>query len=175
VHAPAVAARATAGLALTGPRDHVQGAITPTVRRAWHLLPSGRLVLAVGDAWITNDPVTGQGANLGSHSAWEAADRIARRLAEGGPFDAAFGAGLDDAMWAYAEPVTCFTNAFLQPPPPHVMALTAAAAADQAVADRYVALFDDPPAMWRTVSSPAAAEAFVAAARAGAAVPASAH
>ena len=39
--------------------------------------PDGRLALAIGDAWIVNDPITGQGANIGSHCAWVTADALA--------------------------------------------------------------------------------------------------
>ncbi len=158
-YAPAVAARIDpTAFALAGPRDWAQVALTPAVRRAWHLLPSGRLAVAIGDAWITNDPITAQGANLGSHSAWVAAEHIAA----GGPFDTAFGRRLEDAMWAYAGPVTASTNAFLQPPPPHAVELLVAAARQPEVADRYVNLFDDPVAMWHTLSSPTGVAAFIA-------------
>jgi 2-polyprenyl-6-methoxyphenol hydroxylase-like FAD-dependent oxidoreductase len=161
-HAPAVAERVDGRrFALTAPHDWVQAAITPTVRRAWHRLPSGRLVVAIGDAWIANDPITGQGANLGSDCAFVAAEHIAL----GGPFDSGFGRRLEDAMWEVAGPVTEFTNAFLQPPPPHVLDLMAAAAAHRAVADRYVSLFDDPSRMWRMMASPETVRAFVEDAR----------
>ena len=129
-HAPAVAARIQPKeFALTQPNDWVSAAITPVVRRGWHQAGSGKVVVAIGDAWITNDPITGQGANLGSYCAWTAADYIAA----GGPYDAGFATRLEAAMWAYAGPVTEFTNAFLQPPPPHVIDLMCAAAAHQRV------------------------------------------
>jgi len=157
-HAPAVAARADpTAFALRGPTDWLQGAIVPTVRRATCRLASGATVVAIGDAWITNDPITAQGDNLGSRCAWVAAEHIAA----GGPYDDAFGRRLESAMWEHAAPATAFTNAFLQPPAPHVGRLLAAAAGSRAVADRYVDLFDDPAAMWATVSSPEGVERFL--------------
>lgn len=86
VHAPRIAERIDGALDLLGPDDLIQGALTPVVRRPWTRLPNGRLAVAIGDAWITNDPITGQGANLGSHCAWVAAHAIAAD----GPFDEAF-------------------------------------------------------------------------------------
>jgi hypothetical protein len=158
VHAPAVAARVDpASFAPTGPSDWLQGSIVPTVRHAVRQSPSGATVVAIGDAWITNDPITAQGANLGSRCAWVAADHIAA----GGPYDDAFGWRLEAAMWEHAAPATAFTNAFLQPPAAHVGRLLAAAAGSPDVADRYVDLFDDPAAMWATVSSPEGVDAFI--------------
>lgn len=175
VHAPAVAERVDrTRFALAGDRHWVRAAVVPTVRRAWCELAGGRLALAVGDAWIVNDPITGQGANLGSRSAWVAADHIAGLVGDVGGDgvdgrrrrpDAAFGRRVEEAMWHYAEPVTSLTNAFLQPPPPHVVALQQAAAEHQAVADHYVDLFDDPPTMWNVLASPLAVDAFVQRAR----------
>ncbi|GAA2862165.1 hypothetical protein GCM10020220_059190 [Nonomuraea rubra] len=95
-HAPRLAEVADpAAFELLGPDDLLQGAVTPTVRRPVAELPSGRIALAVGDAWIVNDPITGQGANLGSRCAWIAAEAIAA----GGPYDAAFARATADRMW----------------------------------------------------------------------------
>jgi 2-polyprenyl-6-methoxyphenol hydroxylase-like FAD-dependent oxidoreductase len=77
VHAPSVFERVNdSAFHLTGPFDLFQGALTPTVRRSSCELTEGRFAVAVGDAWIVNDPVTGQGANLGSASAAELASMI---------------------------------------------------------------------------------------------------
>ena len=62
-------------------------------------------------------------------------------IAAAGPFDEAFATGVEDEMWAYAEPATNFTNAFLQPPPDHLLALLVAASNDRRVADRVVGFF----------------------------------
>lgn len=151
-HAPRLAERVDAAeFALLGPDDLVQGAITPVVRQAVAELPGGGIALAVGDAWITNDPLTGQGANLGSWCAWIAADAIAA----GGPYDAAFGHATAERMWrAAARPVTEWSNAFLQPPTEHFMALLMAAAARPEVADLVLSLFGDPVRAWTVTSSP---------------------
>ncbi|MEV0382493.1 styrene monooxygenase/indole monooxygenase family protein [Nonomuraea sp. NPDC050643] len=150
-HAPRLAERVDpAAFELLGPRDLLQGAVTPTVREPVAELPSGRIALAVGDAWITNDPITGQGANLGSACAWVAADAIAA----GGPYDAAFGRATAERMWEAAAPVTDWTNSFLRPPPEHVIRLLVTAVTRQDVADLVLSLFSDPPFAWALLSDP---------------------
>lgn len=155
--APKLAARVDAGhFGLLGPRDVLQGAITPTVRAAWTTLPDGRLALAIGDAWIVNDPITGQGANIGSYCAWRTADALyaADRV------DAAFGSELEDELWSFAGPVTTWTDAWLQPPPEHILEVLAAATAYQSVADAFARGFADPVRFAADLATPNAAAAF---------------
>ena len=102
--------------------------------------------------------MTGQGANTASHCAGVAADAIL----EGGPYDAEFCERVERAMWDYAGAVTQWTNATLAPPPDHVLGVFVAAAQDQRVADGLIANFNDPPAMWGALQSPASAEDFLA-------------
>lgn len=162
LHAPAIFERVDhAEFGLTRPVDLLQGAITPTVRRTWVRHDTGTYVVAVGDAWVVNDPLTGQGANLGSHCAWVLADAI---LAET-VYDELFCRLVEDRMWHMAGPVTEWSNAFLQPPPDHVLQLLGAATADMAVADALVGGFADPQAMWRRVATPERAAAFLASIR----------
>ncbi len=157
-HLPDVAALADRrAFGVRGPRDVLRGAITPRVRRAAISLPSGTWALAVGDAWVTNDPVTGQGANTASHCAWVAA----RAIEAGGPYDAAFCGRVADAMWLFAGAVTEWTNATLREPPDHVLGLFVAAAQDDRVADALIENFNDPPSMWTALSSPEGATAFL--------------
>jgi hypothetical protein len=144
---------------LRGPLDYIQGALTPAVRQAHAVLPSGTLALAIGDAWITNDPLAAQGANLGSHCAWVAAEA----LAGGGPFDAQFGAKVEEAMWEFAGPVTAFSNALLQPPPPHVIKMITAAGSNQIVANAFASGFADPVRTAALLANPGAVEEFLAA------------
>lgn len=161
-HAPAIYERVDpAEFGLTRPVDLLQGAITPTVRRTWVRHHTGIYVVAVGDAWVVNDPLTGQGANLGSQCAWALADAIVGETV----YDELFCRQVEDRMWQMAGPVTAWSNAFLQPPPDHVLELLGAATADQAVADALIGGFADPPAMWRRVATPERATAFLASTR----------
>ena len=155
--APKLAARVDAAhFGPLGPRDVLQGAITPTVRAGWTTLPDGRLALAVGDAWIVNDPITGQGANIGSYCAWRMADELhaAERV------DAAFACELEDELWSYAGPVTAWTNAWLQPPPEHILDVLGAATAHQPVADAFARGFADPVRFAADLATPEAAATF---------------
>ncbi len=152
--------------AVTHPLDVLQGAIVPTVRKPYCEVAPGKFVVAVGDAYVANDPVGGQGANLGSASAAVLAQAICRDVA----FDEWFCRGLARDLWAAAEPVVRFNNMFLAPPPPHVQELLGAATASQAVADAFGNLWSAPADMWRTIATPERAAAFLA--RVGAPAPA---
>jgi 2-polyprenyl-6-methoxyphenol hydroxylase-like FAD-dependent oxidoreductase len=160
-HAPALAERVTgSAFRLTGPLDLFQGAVTPTVRQTWRALSPGRFAIAVGDAWIVNDPITGQGANLGSACAAVLADLIVTHA----HYDERFCREADRRMWTVAEPVCLFSNAMLEPPPPHVLELLAAATEHQVVADAFTTSFGNPPAMWAALASESGAASFVDAA-----------
>ena len=81
-YAPSVYARIdTKRFAVARPLDIGYVAITPIVRRGYARLPNGRTVLALGDAHITMDPVTGQGANKASHTAFVAGAAICESTA----------------------------------------------------------------------------------------------
>jgi 2-polyprenyl-6-methoxyphenol hydroxylase-like FAD-dependent oxidoreductase len=147
-----------AEFAVTHPLDVLQGAIVPTVRKPYCEVAPGKFVVAVGDAYVANDPVGGQGANLGSSSAAVVAEAILRDVA----FDEWFCRGLERDLWAAAEPVVNFNNAFLGAPPPHVQELLGAATASQAVADAFGNLWAAPADMWRTIATPERAAAFLA-------------
>jgi hypothetical protein len=158
-HAPSIYERVDrTEFGLTRPVDLLQGAITPTVRKGWSRLDSGTYALAVGDAWVVNDPLTGQGANLGSHCAWVVAEAILADTA----YDDLFCRQVEARMWDMAGPVTEWSNAFLQPPPDHVLEVLAAATADKAIADALAGGFADPQAMWRRLATPERAAAFIA-------------
>jgi hypothetical protein len=157
-HAPRIADRVDENaFRLTGPTDFFRGAVTPTVRNGWCQVAPDRFAVALGDAWVVNDPVTGQGANLGSACADVLAAMI---VGHQPPFDEAFCRDVEDRLWRLAEPTTRFTNAFLGPPPPHVLDLLGAASADPAVADAFVANFADPACMWDAIGTPEGAERF---------------
>lgn len=148
----------TARFGLIAPGELAQGGITPVVRRGWARLADGTGALAIGDAWITNDPLTAQGANLGSHTAFALADLIASAT---GPLDVEFCRDASARLWDHARHVVEWSNAFLAPPPPHVMELFGRAAGDKRIADAFVSLFHNPVAMWAMLSSPEGVNSFV--------------
>ncbi|NDZ16244.1 alanine-phosphoribitol ligase [Variovorax sp. WS11] len=127
---------------LTDDNGILAGRFAPTVRRPVGRLPSGRIVLGMGDVVCLNDPITGQGSNNAAKCAHAYQRAI---LAQGTrAFDAAFMQAAFDGYWEYAQHVVNWTNAMLQPPPPHVLELLGAASAMPAVARRIVNGFDDP-------------------------------
>jgi 2-polyprenyl-6-methoxyphenol hydroxylase-like FAD-dependent oxidoreductase len=75
-----------AGFQLMGPRDLLQGGLTPVVREDYVRLSNGRYALAMGDARCVVDPVNGQGANSASYSA----EVIGRAIVEDYAFDERF-------------------------------------------------------------------------------------
>lgn len=158
-YAPPVRERVTESeFALTGPLDILQGGITPTVRKGYAELESGRLAMAVGDSWVINDPIVGQGANMGSYCAKVMAERIAAAPA----FDATFCAGCEAAMWEYGRAVTEWSNDWLAPLSPHAIGIMIAAAQNRALADSLVDGFADPVQQWARFATPAGARAFLA-------------
>lgn len=135
---------------LTRPQDLGYAAITPTVRRSFVELSNGRYALALGDAHVVIDPLTGQGANNASHAAAVLCEAI--RGADG--FDRAFCERVEREICSYVVPVSDACNARLQPAPPHYRELLAAAARDQSIADLYGHGYNHPDQFWEIASSP---------------------
>ena len=164
--APATHARANpAEFGVLGPMDWLQGSFTPVVRQAWAPLANGRRVMAVGDTHVTNDPVAGQGANAASASAFALAECIVAALGEGRPLDEAFCRAAGEKTWAAVAPATHWTNALLQPPPPHVIDVLVAGSQEPRVADAFAAAFMVPEHILSACATPETAAAFIARSR----------
>ncbi len=147
---------------LTDKNGILSGRFAPTVRKPIARLPSGALVLGLADAVVLNDPITGQGSN----NAAKAARVYLKRILDHGskPFDAAWMQQTFDEYWNYAQFVTGWTNAMLQPPPPHVINILVAAQGKPKVGAAFVNGFDDPRTFFPWLADPAEAEKFIAAA-----------
>jgi len=127
---------------LTDANGILSGAFPPTVRKPVGALPSGKVVFGMADAVVLNDPITGQGSNNASKCAKVYMDSI---LARGDrPFDAAWMQQTFNTYWSYAQYVAGWTNALLQPPPPHVLNIMGAAQQFPALAKRIANGFNDP-------------------------------
>ena len=135
---------------LARPLDLGYAAITPTVRRGYAELPSGRWVMALGDAHVVMDPITGQGANTASHGARV----LAEAIRDADRFDRPFCERVEREIAAYAIAVSDAANARLRPPLPHYRQLLGASAKHQALADMYGDGFDHPDRFWAITSSP---------------------
>lgn len=144
---------------LTDDNGILAGAFAPTVRKPIGRLPSGAIVLGMADAVVLNDPITGQGSNNASKSAKAYMDAI---LAHGDrPYDAAFMQATFDTYWDYAQYVTGWTNALLQPPPPHVLAIMGTAQAYPSLAKRIANGFDNPLDFFPWFAVPEEADAYL--------------
>ncbi len=127
---------------LTDPNGILVGRFAPTVRRPIARLASGKAVFGMADVVVLNDPITGQGSNNASKCAKVYLDAIKAHGDK--PFDEAFMQATFDRYWDFAQYVTGWTNALLQPPPPHVLNIMGAAQGVPVLAKRIANGFDDP-------------------------------
>lgn len=125
---------------LTDDQATLSTRVTPVVRDPVGRLPGGTAVLGVADAVVTNDPLTGQGANLAADCATSYLDSIVARGEL--PFDEKWMRRTFGRYWESARRVTRWTNTVLAPLPPHVFELLRAAERSPAVADRIANSFD---------------------------------
>jgi hypothetical protein len=145
---------------LTDANGVLAGSFAPTVRRPIGRLPSGALVMGLADAVCLNDPITGQGSNNASKAATVYLNAI---LAQGErPFDAAFMQAAFDKFWSRAQYVTGWTNALLQPPPPHVLNILGSAQKFPVLARRIANAFDDPVDLFPWFAVPEEADKYLA-------------
>jgi flavin reductase (DIM6/NTAB) family NADH-FMN oxidoreductase RutF/flavin-dependent dehydrogenase len=131
------------GVELTDANGVLTGRLVPTIRRPVAHLPSGAPVLAMADAAVLNDPVTGQGSNNAAKCAEIYLERV---LAHGDDvFDERWMQQTFDHYWlGYAQWVVSWTNAVLAPPKPHVLRLLEAAQHTPSLASAIANGFDDP-------------------------------
>lgn len=146
---------------LTDNQATLSGKFTPVVRKPVAVLPSGAVVIGMGDTVVLNDPITGQGAN----NAAKCADIYAKSIhAHSGAFDTAWMQSTFDDYWAYAQWVTSWTNTMLeQPLPLHVQGLLGAASQVPGVAEAFVNGFDNPPSFFPWIANLEESEKFIAA------------
>ncbi|MDO4683000.1 MAG: FAD-binding oxidoreductase [Lautropia sp.] len=126
---------------LTDANGVLSGAFPPTVRKPVMTLPSGRLVLGLGDAVVLNDPITGQGSNNATVAAKVYLDAI---LAHGEkPFTRDWMEQTFERYWDYAGQVVRWTNGLLSPAP-HLPKVLAAAQQSASLANLLANGFDRP-------------------------------
>jgi hypothetical protein len=127
---------------LTDANGILSGRFAPAVRKPVLTLPSGKLVLGLGDAVMLNDPITGQGSGNATKAAKVYLDAIiahGERAYTRGWMEQTF-----ERFWDYGQHVTSWTNALLVPPPAHVLALLGAAGQCPALASVIANGFDNP-------------------------------
>jgi hypothetical protein len=145
--------------ALTDSNGILSGRFPPTVRHPLARLPSGAVVLGMGDVVCLNDPITGQGSNSASKCAHVYLQRILERGTD--PYDAEWMRATFEAYWRYALYVTRWTNMMLQPPPEHMLQLLQAGETRPEVAHWFVNGFDHPPDLFPHIAAADAAQRFL--------------
>jgi hypothetical protein len=146
---------------LTDANGILAGSFAPTVRKPVLTLPSGRLVFGLGDAVVTNDPITGQGSNNATKACAVYLDAI---LAHGdATFTAEWMQRTFERFWDYAGAVVEWTNSMLLPPAPHLLKLLQAADHTPAIASTIANGFNHPPSLYPWWGDATACEAFIAA------------
>jgi hypothetical protein len=105
------------GVELADTNSWQLGEITPTVREPVGRLPSGRIVMSLGDTAMSLDPIAAQGANLGNKQVCHLTAAIASEPEA--VFDAAWMTRTFEAFWAdHGAPTVALNNVFLEPMTP---------------------------------------------------------
>jgi flavin-dependent dehydrogenase len=150
----------TGGAKLTDWAGYLSGRFAPVVRYPVGRLPGGCAALGMADVVVANDPVTGQGSNNAAHCAAIYQQAI---LDHGDkPFDEDFMQQTFGKYWDFAQYSTIFTNAMLQPPPPHAMALLVAGIEHNEIRDRFTEGFARPKTFFDWFMDPDKAAAYLA-------------
>ena len=153
---------------LTDANGILAGSFAPTVRKPVMTLPSGRLVFGLGDAVVTNDPITGQGSNNATKACKVYLDAIVARGDQ--PFTGEWMRDTFERFWNYAQYVVSWTNTLLTPPPAHILNLLGAAGQAPALSSAIANGFNNPPDFFPWWMDPQACEQFIASKMAVAAV-----
>jgi styrene monooxygenase A-like protein len=136
------------------------GGVVPIVREPVGQLPSGRLVLGIGDTLVVNDPLTAPGAN----SAAKAADAYLSAIRAHGdaPYDRAFMEQTFYDFWnSTLKFVTDWNNMLLGGMPDHILRMLVAANEVPAIRERFVNGFADPADYFDWLVSPDKAARFL--------------
>lgn len=145
---------------LTDDNGILAGRFPPTIRKPIGRLPSGAIVMGLGDTLCLNDPITGQGSNNATKCAKIYYDRILAH--EDNAFDADWMEGTFTEFWDYAKYVVQWTNGMLLPPPEHVLNLFGAAQGSPELVTKIVDGFDDPRTFFPWFMEPDAASEYLA-------------
>ncbi|MFG6449497.1 styrene monooxygenase/indole monooxygenase family protein [Roseateles sp. BYS180W] len=144
---------------LTDTHGTLAGRFAPTVRKPVGYLPSGRQVLAMGDAVCVNDPITGQGSN----NATKCFEVYYQAIVQNGnaAFDTGWMQSTFDRYWDYAQHVVRWTNSLLAPPPEHILKLLSVAGQCPPIASAIANNFDHPPRFFPWWTDAQACEHFI--------------
>jgi hypothetical protein len=149
------------GAELMDANSWTAGFFTPTVQKPVGRLPSGRIVMPLGDTAISFDPIGGFGANNAERMAWLILERIKAR--GDSPFDAAWMTEVFDHHWDHFADYACrFNNMLLKPATPDVLELLDAAQRSEELATYIFSGINRPALLRRWVDNPAGAKRLIA-------------
>jgi len=139
---------------------NLRGGVTPVVREPVGELPSGRLVLGIGDAVVVNDPLTAPGAN----SCALAADAYLEAIRAHGdaPYDRAF---MEKTFYDFWNEdmrfITEWNNKLLGGMPEHIVRVLTAANEFPEISERWVNAFNNRADFFEWLGTPEKADAFL--------------
>ena len=139
----------TARFDLCQPQDSLQGGVVPTVRKTFVAFDNGKYAVAVGDTHVTVDPVTGQGANIASWSAFKLGEEIVKAPVLDRRFIERADMARNDRCLAAAR----WTNLMMPPPSAEVQMLLGAMSQNKALCDEFTENFNWPERQWDILSS----------------------
>lgn len=145
-------------LELVDEQAWLKGAITPIVRQPVGRLPSGSVVMGMGDAVLLHDPITGQGAN----NATKMAHLVLQHIVEHGDqrFDESWMQQTFDEFWNYAQHSRTLTD-YLLTPPDHLPEVMMAMAEDPDILKDYLQGFNHPPSLSSWFFEPEATKTYL--------------
>ena len=103
------------------------------------------------------DPLVGQGANSGSHSAWAVGEVILQDIG----FDELFCRRVIRRRAEVVEAISDWTNLMVGPMQPHLFAMILAMAANRTVCDEFTDNFGAPDRQWTNLASPERTAAYL--------------
>ena len=144
-HYPSIYARVDRrAFALAGKENLLQGSFTPITRESWAEVRDGKFAIAIGDLRCTQDPLTGQGANLASRGACTLGDMI---VSSEKIFDRAFCEQYEQAMRYKVAGTVGFNNAMLEPAP-HTQQLLGMMVENKEICTDFSTRFAEPDSIW---------------------------
>ncbi|MBR8743043.1 styrene monooxygenase subunit StyA [Nocardiopsis sp. MG754419] len=136
-----------------GPLDILQGDVTPVVRRGHAVLDDGTLVVSLGDAHATVDPILGQGANMASHAAWVLGEEIVAQEV----YDTRFVEHVDRRRADRVLSATRWSNHMMEnltAPTPEFQEFLGALSQGGTLTDEFTDAFNYPERAWDLLASP---------------------
>jgi len=145
-------------LELVDQQAWLKGAIMPIVRHPAGCLPSGAVVMGIGDVVLLHDPIAGQGAN----NATKMAHLVKQRIIEHGdrPFDEFWMQQVFDEFWNYAQHSRTLTDCLLTPPD-HLPEIMMAMTENSDILKDYLQGLNHPPSLSSWFFEPEAAKNYL--------------